>query len=394
MRYFILVLSVIFSTSVMAEEFKTVAKNAVLMDYDTGEILFEKEAYEMVPPSSMSKMMTSYITFDKIKKGLFTQETQFSVSDTAAYRSKTGESAMYLKSGKQVSVIDLLYGVIIMSGGDACRTLAENISGSVDGFVMEMNNYAKKLGLKNSTFANPTGAYHPNHLMSVYDVAELSRRTIQDFPEFYGIFKEKYFDYKGYSESEKKEYEFAMWNRNKLLWLMPNADGLKTGHTDQGGYSLAATAKSGNRRLIAVVNGLNLKGSRADCNTKRARAAQKLLNYGFNNFTNYKFYNVGDKVIDVPVWFGKEKIIPVTVNRNVVITLPKGEHDDITLKVSYDTPVVAPIQKGQKVGTVTVFIGDKEKQTIDLVAKNDMRKVYPVLRLFENIKQIFLKILN
>ncbi|MBN2675641.1 MAG: D-alanyl-D-alanine carboxypeptidase [Alphaproteobacteria bacterium] len=362
------------------------SKYAILMDAQTGQVLYEKEANLPVPPSSMSKLMALYIVFDLIKAGKLQEETPFLVSETGAYKPASGESAMYLEPGMKVSLIDLIHGISTMSGGDACRVVAENIAGSQEKFVDLMNAYAQELGLKNSHFANASGAYHPNHLMSVQDIALLSQKILKDFPQYKSLFSEKFFDYLGYTASQRKEYEFAMWNRNRLLWTYSGADGLKTGHTDKGGYGLAGTATRKDWQLIAVINGLFTTVGRTSANSLRAKEAGKLLNYGFENFEQKTFFKVNEKVMDIPVFFGREKFVSIVSKEPIRVVLPIGGVSQIYLKVIYDTPLKAPIMAGEKVAELQVYDSDKVLAQYPLFANHTVKRIPVFIRFFENIK--------
>ncbi len=369
------------------------SKNAVLIDAYTGQILYKKDAFTPVPPSSMSKLMTGYLLLEAIKNNKIKSTTLFSVSKNSAYKPASGESAMYLSEGTKVSALDLFKGIMIMSGGDACRTVAEGLENSVENFVKKMNLKAKKLGLRNSTFVNPTGMAEENQLMSVYDVAKLSRKFMLDFPEYYSILKEKFFDYKGYSEEEKKEYEFAMWNRNRLLWIYKGADGLKTGHTDKGGYSLASSAKRGERKLIAVINGLHLRLGRNSANRERAKESARLLDYGFQNFKQIKFFEKDKQILEIPVWFGKKNSVKIGANQNIFLTIENDSQDKIEIKAIYNSPFEAPIKQGEKIGDLKILKNGKIVASYDLVSLQKIKRIRFGLRLFENIKLIMKRFL-
>jgi len=375
-----------FLPAFISADFNLRAKYAVLIDANTGQILYKKESFKPVPPSSMSKLMTSYILLEDIQNQKIKPTTKFKVSEKSAYDFDSGESAMYLKSGQNVSAIDLYKGMMIMSGGDACRTVAEGLEGSIEKFIERMNLTAKKLGLRNSSFTNPTGMAEDGHLMSVYDVAKLSKIFMKSFPKYYKMLKEKYFDYDGYSEEEKKEYEFAMWNRNKLLWTYRGADGIKTGHTEKGGYALVASAKKKDFRLIAVINGLVLRLGRNSANRERAKEAGRLLDYGFENFQQQTFYKKNEKILEIPVWFGKKDTAKVGVNDNVSLIMPKENNDKIEIKAIYKTPIISPIKQGQKLGKIKIFVEKKEVLEYDLIALEDIKRISFGLRLFENLK--------
>ena len=318
---------------------ETKARNAILMDYDTGMYLYAKEADKMVPPASMSKLMTIYVLFSKLKDGSLSLDDTFTVSENAWRKggAASGGSTMFLKIGEQVSIEDLIKGILIQSGNDACIVVAENISGSEDDFVAEMEKYAQKIGLKNSSFANATGLPHPDHKMSMEDLAILSRHIIQEFPEYYPIFSMKEFTHNNIKQG----------NRNPLLYSMDNADGLKTGHTEEAGFSLTASAKKRDRRLIEVMAGMA-------SNKERSEEAERLMSWGFREFNNYEVLTAGQKIASLPVWFGKEKSIDLIVAERVLLTLKKNKAAKIKMVAEYDKPVKAPIKKGTRLGFVKI----------------------------------------
>ena len=245
-----------------AAAIETQARNAILMDYDTGQYLYVKDHEKMVPPASMSKLMTVNMIFEKLKDGSLSLDDTFTVSERAwkLGGAASGGSTMFLKIGEKVRVEDILKGILIQSGNDACIVAAENLAGSEDDFAEMMNKRARELGLNNSSFANSTGLPHPDQKMSVEDLAKLARHIIKEFPEFYHIFSEKYYTHNNITQG----------NRNPLLYSMPNADGLKTGHTEEAGFCLTASAKKGERRLIEVMTGMN-------SNKERSEEAERLM---------------------------------------------------------------------------------------------------------------------
>ena len=273
-----------------AAAIETQARNAILMDYDTGQYLYVKDHEKMVPPASMSKLMTVNMIFEKLKDGSLSLDDTFTVSERAwkLGGAASGGSTMFLKIGEKVRVEDILKGILIQSGNDACIVAAENLAGSEDDFAEMMNKRARELGLNNSSFANSTGLPHPDQKMSVEDLAKLARHIIKEFPEFYHIFSEKYYTHNNITQG----------NRNPLLYSMPNADGLKTGHTEEAGFCLTASAKKGERRLIEVMTGMN-------SNKERSEEAERLMEWGFREFNNYNLLNKGQEIAEIPVVLGK-----------------------------------------------------------------------------------------
>ena len=313
--------------------FDTKAKYAYLIDFDTGYVMFDKNGKEPMSPSSMSKLMTTYLIFEKLKNGGLSEEDEFQVS-TNAWRkggAKSGSSTMFLNPNTKVKVKDLLRGIIVQSGNDACIVAAENISGSEEQFAEEMTIRGKELGLKNSSFKNATGIPEKGHEMTAEDLAFLSSLIIRNFPEYYPLYSEKSFTYN----------KIKQGNRNPILYSMPGADGIKTGHTKQAGYGLAASVKDKEtgRRLIAILNGLPSMKARSE-------EAKSLLNWGFREFDNYRLLSEGKKVDTLPVWLGQEEAVEAVTDKEVLITMPRKYRNEIKAVVSYDGPIAAPVKKG------------------------------------------------
>ncbi len=338
----------------------TKAKNMVLMDYDTGEYLYEKNISDPIPPASMSKLMTIYMIFDKLRNGSLSLDDTFKVSENAWRKggAPSGGSTMFLAIGDEVKVDELLKGIIIQSGNDACIVAAENIAGDEDSFVDAMNAKAQELGLTNSHFANVTGLPHPDHRMSVEDLAKLARHIIKEFPQFYHLFSQKEFVYNNIRQG----------NRNPLLYSMPYADGLKTGHTEEAGFCLTASAKKGDRRIIGVMTGLS-------SNKERSEEAEKMMSWGFREYDNYNLAEKGKKVADIPVWYGTAQTVPLVISQDVVKTIKKSARNQVKMIASYDKPVKAPIQMGQQLGVLKIEAPDMPTTEIPLVAGQTINKV-------------------
>lgn len=356
-----------------AQAIETKAKNALLMDYDTGEYLYAKDAFTAVPPASMSKLMTVYILFSKIKDGSLSLEDTFTVSENAWRKggAASGSSTMFLPIGAKVTVENLIRGILIQSGNDACIVVAENLAGSEEDFAVKMNEKAAELGLKNSHFENSTGLPSPDHKMSAEDLALLARAIIRDFPEFYPIFSQKSFTYNN----------IVQGNRNPLLYTMPDADGLKTGHTDEAGYGLTASAKRGDRRLIGVMNGMA-------SNKERSEEAEKLMGWGFREFNNYKVFKQYERVVSVPVYLGTEKNIDLVAGEDAVFTLPRSAARDAKLTAVYKKPVKAPVKQGQKLGEVRLEVDGQETRIIPLFADHSVEKLGFFGRIKSNIARL------
>lgn len=351
----------------------TKARNMILMDYATGEYLYEKDIAEPIPPASMSKLMTVYMVFDKLRDGSLSLEDTFKVSENAWRKggAASGGSTMFLSIGDEVRIDELLKGIIIQSGNDACIVAAENIAGDEDSFVEKMNQKATEIGLTNSHFANVTGLPHPDHKMSVEDLAKLARRIIDEFPQFYHIFSQREFVYN----------KIRQGNRNPLLYSMPYADGLKTGHTDEAGYCLTASAKKGDRRIIGVMTGLK-------SNKERSEEADKMMSWAFREYDNYTLMEKGAKIADVPVWYGVDKTVPMVVSEDVVRTIRKSHRNQVKMIASYDKPVKAPVQMGQQLGVLKIEIPEQETKEIPLVAGQTINKVGLWGKIAANLKYL------
>ena len=355
-----------------AQAIETKAKSAVLMDFDTGTFFFEKKADEKMPPASMSKLMTAYMIFERLKNGSLSMDDEFIVSENAWRKggAKTGSSTMFLNIGDKVKLSDLLRGIIVQSGNDACITAAENISGSENEFVEQANLKAIELGLTNTHLVNSTGWPNPDHYMSPKDLAILSAKIIREFPEYYSIYSEKEFTYNGIKQE----------NRNPLLFLMPGiADGIKTGHTSVSGHGLVGSAKKNGRRIIMVINGLKTMKDRSE-------EAQKLMLWAFRDFDNYPVLKKGVKVVNIPVWLGEPVKVAAVPAEDVVLTLQKGKQKNVKAKVVYESPLSAPVKKGQKIASLTLEIPDQDPKSIDLFAAEDVKRMGYFGRLKELVK--------
>lgn len=339
---------------------ETSAREAILIDVDTGEAILEKGADNSMPPASMSKLMTLYILFQRLRDGSVKLEDTFTVSENAWRKggAKSGSSTMFLEPGKKVKVEDLIRGIIVQSGNDACIVVAENLAGSEAAYAEEMTAKARELGMMNSTFRNATGWPHPEHRMTPRDLAILAKHTITDFPEYYHY----------YSETEFTYNRIKQHNRNPLLYKDIGADGLKTGHTEEAGYGLTASAKRGDRRLILVVNGLS---------SKKARTIEpdRLLQWGLREFNNYALFKAGETVDDASVWLGISKTVPLVITQDVKITLPRKARNKLKITVQFQGPVPAPIAKGTEIAKVVIAAPGRQPMEIPLVAGADVEQL-------------------
>jgi D-alanyl-D-alanine carboxypeptidase (penicillin-binding protein 5/6) len=331
----------------------TAAKEAIIVDYKTGAILFDKDADKMVAPASITKLMTVYVVFDRLKKGEMKLTDEFPVS-VAAWKkggAASGGSTMFLKVNSMVDLDDLLKGIIIQSGNDACQVVAEGISGSEDAFAELMNAEAKKIGLVNSHFMDASGLPDPNHWMTMHDIARLSARIITDFPEYWHYFADKEFTYNGIKQG----------NRNPLLYDTPGADGLKTGHIDESGYSVAGTVVRGGRRLIVVASGMRTM-------KERAAEVKKLVEWGFREYENVSVLAPGTEVEQADVWLGTKPTVPMILNQDITVTVPRGMARQAKVVVRYNGPIDAPVKKGDEIGKLIVTIPDQDPIEAPLTA--------------------------
>ena len=338
------------------------ATHALIMDYDTGLVLFSKNGDEPMPPASMSKIMTVLMVFEALKAGSITMETEFETSEHA-WRTggfASGSSTMCLEPDERVTVDDLLHGVIVLSGNDASITLAEGLSGSEEAFAADMEYRAQELGLTSASFANATGWPDPEHRISARDLAEVARITIRDHPELYAIYAEREFDF--CTEAPSNRY-----NRNPVLGLIDGADGLKTGHTEESGYGLVASAVRGGERRIIVFNGL-------DTNAGRSREAERLTRAAFADFQIARPFQAGDIVGEAPVYLGVTDTVPLRVEEEVTVGFHRRAGRDVEARLVYDGPLRAPIAEGDVIGTLVLDIPGTEAIERPLIAAADIPK--------------------
>lgn len=346
------------------------ASSYVLMDADSGEVIIAHNEHEELPPASLTKMMTAYIVEYEMAQGNVKASDEVLVSVKAW---KTGGSKMFIKEGNRVDLMSLLRGIIIQSGNDASIAVAEHIAGSEGAFADIMNQHAKLLGMQNSHFMNATGLPSSEHYSSAYDLAILARAIIQDFPDQYKIYSEKYFTYNNIRQP----------NRNRLLWRDKSVDGLKTGHTDAAGYCLVASAKRDDMRLISVVMGT--KGEEA-----RARETQKLLNYGFRYYETHTLYNAGQQLQESRVWAGVQEQLKLGLPKNVVVTIPRGQKGKLEAKLDIDTVIKAPVLAGQEYGRLKVQLSGQELVNEPLIALESVEEAGFFKRLWDAIKLFFI----
>lgn len=326
------------------------------MDYASAQILGAENPDVRVEPASITKMMTGYIVSAELAAGKIKLEDPVRVSEHAwrAGGAGTDGSTTFLKVGSQVPLKDLLYGMIIQSGNDAAIALAEHVAGSEETFARLMNEYAARLGMKDTHFMNATGLPDPQHYSTAHDIAILARHVIHDYPSEYRIYAIKEFEWNG----------IIQHNRNALLWRDASVDGLKTGHTKEAGYCLTTSAKRGEQRLIAVVMGAGSDKQRADDN-------QALLNYGFRFYETHALYAAGKPLATPQVWKSTVKQLPLGVNEDVLVTLPRGRYDDLKARLQVPGRLIAPYTKGQQIGSLDVTLDGKTLLQRPLVALED-----------------------
>ncbi len=331
-----------------AAAIETTAREAILVEVETGTVLLERNPDASMPPASMSKIMTTYMVFEQLKDGRLKLDDEFLVSE-AAWRK--GGSKMFVEVGKKVRIEDLLRGVIVQSGNDACIVRAEGISGTEKAFAEEMTEQAREIGLAGSTFTNATGWPDPDHRMTARDLATLARLIIEKFPAYYSYYGEKEFTWSGIRQP----------NRNPLLYKSLGADGLKTGHTQEAGYGLTASAERDGRRVILVLNGLESEKSRAE-------ESARLINWAFREFNNYTLFRPGEVVEEAPVWLGAEATVPLVLSEGLTLTLSRKARSTMEVKVSYVSPIPAPIAQGQRLATLTLRMPGSEPMMVPLRA--------------------------
>ena len=334
---------------------ETVAKQAYILDMQTGAVLLEKDADTPAPPASLSKLMTIYMVFEQLKSGELSLDDKFVVSRKAW---RMGGSKMFVEIDKEVRIEDLLRGIIVQSGNDACIVIAEGMSGSESAFADAMNRKAAELGLTDSHLVNSTGWPADTHLMSPRDLAVLARRMIEEFPEYYPYFAEKSFRYN----------KIKQGNRNPLLYRDTGADGLKTGHTRASGYGLVASAIREGRRIVMALTGMTSART-------RSFESRRLLNWAFQSFKNYTLFEKGAEVERADVWLGQEDTVPLVTQRAIKMSLPRTSRRGLKVKVVYEGPVPAPIEKGAPIARLVVAAPGVDTLEVPLVAGADVGQV-------------------
>ncbi len=320
--------------NLLAQEYETTARQAYLVDFDTGTVLFEKAASTPMFPASMTKIMTVFVAFERLREGSLSLEDMFRISEKAW---RKGGSKMFVEVDTEVSVDDLLRGIIIQSGNDASIALAEGIAGSETAFATLMTDKAAEIGMNNTIFVNATGWPDENHVTTARDLALLAATTIREFPEYYSLFSLPDFTYSDIEQS----------NRNPLLYLDIGADGLKTGHTEISGYGLTASAVQGDRRLVMVINGLASE-------RERVEESARLMSWGFANFKNYELLKANEVVDAAAVWMGRDERVPLVLQDDLMVSMSRSARSALEVSVHYQGPVAAPIAAGAEIATLRV----------------------------------------
>ena len=346
------------------------ARSYILMDFDSGQILAAKNPEKRVEPASITKLMTTYIVFDELSKGNISPDDKVTISEKAW---RMGGSKMFIEVGTQVSVDDLLHGMVTASGNDATVALAEYVAGTESTFADYMNQYGREIGLEDSHFVDASGWPHENHYMSAHDIARLLSAVIRDFPDLYTkYFNEKKFTYNGIEQ----------YNRNSLLWSDDSVDGGKTGHTESAGYCLSASAKRDGMRTVAVVTG-------TVSNNARKSQTQALLNYGFRFFETGRLFDEGKEISEVRVWKGDDTMLPVVAKGAVDVSFPRGQRDTLTTSAELPSQLLAPIKKGERLGTLEVKYDSEVLAQVPLYAGKDIERGGIFRQLTDEVMMMF-----
>tara|TARA_B100000029_G_scaffold315896_1_gene308278 strand:- start:1278 stop:2432 length:1155 start_codon:yes stop_codon:yes gene_type:complete len=352
------------------------ARYVILQDHFSGEILYEKDADDQIYPASMTKIMTSIVAFDLLKKGETSLDEKITISEKAWRMSQSGYSSMFIMLNDQVSVEDLLKGIIIVSGNDACVALAEGLSGSEEDFVVLMNEKAEEIGLENTNFNNSSGINDVENYSTVRDILKMSNYMIKNYPVYYSYFKDTTFTW-----DRTGGDPITQGNRNPLLYKNIGADGIKTGFLTVEKYSLASSIKVGKRRINAVASGFKTKNS-------RSRESIKLLNWGLKKFDTIQVSNKNEIIASLNVWLGKKNKIDVIPSEDFYLTVPKRKRKTIKAILEYEGPLQTPIKKGEKVASLNVYVSDELKKKIDVLAGENVKRSNIFSRLFKSLNYL------
>ncbi len=368
---FVLLLACLAVSSVSAQQqdISVAAKSFMLSDFQTGQVLAGQNVHERIEPASLTKLMTAYVVFSALKQRQIALDQTVLVSENAW---RMIGSRMFIEPKKQVTVDELIRGMIVQSGNDACIALAEAVAGSEASFVTIMNNEAKRLGMQNTHFTNTTGLPDSNHYTTAHDLTLLATAIIREFPDFYPLYSLKEYTYNNITQP----------NRNRLLWIDPHVDGMKTGWTKTAGYCLITSAIRDKRRLISVVIG-------AQSANARSIESQRLLNYGFQFYDTLHLYKKNDSLATIHLWKGTQNELKAGFDRDVFFTLPKGQADKLKATMEYKQPLIAPVQLGQEVGTVKFTLDNKTVEVYPLVALEKVDSASFLGRAWDSVKLLF-----
>ena len=353
----------LFTITKVFAAFDIKARTAILQDYLSGEILFEKDITKSIYPASMTKIMTSIVVFDLLKAGDLSLDDKIMISENAWRLSQSGYSSMFIMVGDEVTVENLLKGIIVASGNDACVALAEGVAGTEEEFAMLMNTKAAEIGMENTNFTNSSGINDPDNYSTVEDILKMSNYLIKNYPNYYNYFKEKEFTW-----DRTGGEPITQGNRNPLLYKNFGADGIKTGYLAVEKYSLASSIKRGKRRLIAVGSGFETKNS-------RSRQSSKLLTWGLTNFDTIKIAEKNKNFVELDVWLGKKKSVKGYIKKDLYKTIPKARKKYLKAVVIYQGPIQAPVQKDQKVAKLKLSYKDEILDELDIFAIEEVKKV-------------------
>ncbi len=363
-------------TTICKAEFDINARTVILQDYLSGKILYEKDADRKIFPASMTKIMTTILAFELLQKGDLSLDDKFFVSENAWRLSEAGYSSMFIMVGDQITVENLLKGIIVSSGNDACVALAEGIAGTEEEFAIMMTSKANEIGMTNTNFSNSSGINSPNNLSTVRDILVMSDYLIRNYPDYYEYFKETEFTW-----DRTGGDPITQGNRNPLLYKNIGADGIKTGYLAYEKYSLASSIDRNGRRLIAVGSGFETKNS-------RSKESAKLLTYGITNFDTIEISKKNNAITKANIWLGKKNNVDLYVDQDIYKTIPKGRKKYLNVVAEYDGPIEAPIAKGQKVGNLKIFFKDELLDQYILYASEDVKKLNMFSRIIRSINYL------
>ena len=379
MKYFKLILLLTFFLLLNVKAFSQInvdADHAIIQDHYSGKILYQKDADEQIYPASMTKIMTTIVVFDLIKKGEVSLDEMITISENAWRMSQSGYSSMFIMLNDQISVEDLIKGIVIVSGNDACVALAEGVSGSESDFAILMNEKAQEIGMINTNFSNASGIGDPNNYSTVRDILIMSNYLIKNFPEFYTYFKEKTFTW-----DRTGGDPITQGNRNPLLYKNIGVDGIKTGFLTVEKYSLASSMKTKSRRINVVASGFNTK-------TSRSSESAKMLNWGLRSFDTIQVSKKNDPFINIDVWLGKKNKVETFINEDIFLTVPKKKKKIIQVYAEYNNPIAAPIKKGDKVGELLIYVSNALEKKVDIFSNENIKRSNVFSRLFKTLNYL------